>query len=248
MTQELLQILSVFVGVVGVYLLLFLWSNAALKATFAHFNGLRVKGRIRPSQIPIPPLSYHIAKRVFDFSFALLGIFLLSPVFALVALAIKLESEGPILYRQRRIGINGKPYWGYKFRTMDVADQETSSEFPRKDDPRMTRVGQLLRRTALDELPALINVLNGDMSVVGRSRILDYDKTAETLSPEDRNALLAVKPGVVSLWALSDERLEFKSERIYDYDMYYLMNRSFSFDTKMSLGTIVVILGAASKF
>jgi lipopolysaccharide/colanic/teichoic acid biosynthesis glycosyltransferase len=248
MTQELFHLLTVFIACVGAFFLLFLFSNAALRSIFARFDTLRLKGRIDLTEIPRPPASYYAIKRVFDFSFALISIVFLLPLLVLITLLIKIESKGPSIYRVRRIGLSGRPCFAYKFRTLQFADKEKSRDFPLRDDPRITRVGRFLRITALDELPGLINVLNGDMSFVGRSRILDYDRTVNKLSQGEREVLLAVKPGLVSLWAFSSERLKFNSESIYDYDMYYLMNRSFWFDLKIILASVVQTMGSASRF
>ena len=247
MINHLIPILTIIVALVGLFFLIFLWSNAELKSTFDKFSALRVETRIQVAKRQELSMYYHISKRLFDFTFTLFAIVIFLPVLVPICILIKLDSKGPILYKQKRFGINGKHYWGYKFRTMYVPEEEENSDFPKRSDPRITKIGKFLRLTALDELPAFINVLEGDMSLVGRSRILDYDTSAKNLSLEEKDALLSVKPGVISLWAISRNRVEFNFDNIYDYDMYYLTRMSFRFDLKILLGSIIVVLGSTSQ-
>jgi len=137
---------------------------------------------------------YPIAKRLFDILFSLIGIVLLSPLFAVAALLIKLDSEGPVFYRGVRAGKDGKPFRIFKFRTMVVNADKIGGPSTSADDPRLTRVGKILRRYKIDEFPQMINILKGEMSFVGpRPEVL---QEVELYTDEER-LLLSVPPGMV---------------------------------------------------
>jgi lipopolysaccharide/colanic/teichoic acid biosynthesis glycosyltransferase len=132
-------------------------------------------------------------KRMFDGVVALTGLLLLAPVFALIAIAVKLDSPGPVFFRQERVGRNGRPFRMIKFRTMIADAAATGPNVSGTDDDRFTRVGRFLRRTFLDEAPQLLNVLKGDMSLVGpRPETPEY---VALLTVEERR-LLSVRPGM----------------------------------------------------
>lgn len=169
---------------------------------------------------------YNFVKRTFDLLFALLIFLPALPVMILVALAIKLDSKGPVFFSQERVGLKGKKFTMYKFRSMRT--EAGGSELKPKDgrDPRITRVGHFLRLTSLDELPQILNVLKGDMSFVGprpeMTFIVDtYDKW--------QRLRLEVKPGITGLWQLSADRNLPIHENL-DYDFYYLQERSLLLD------------------
>lgn len=136
---------------------------------------------------------YPIAKRTFDAALAALGLIVVSPVLAAIAIAIKTGSKGPLLYRGRRVGLDGVPFEMLKFRTMVVdADKIGGSSTP-EDDPRVTPIGKKLRRYKLDELPQLLNVLKGDMSFVGPRPQVQW--AVDLYTPEERE-ILRVRPGI----------------------------------------------------
>ena len=176
-------------------------------------------------------------KRAFDIAFSLLIFIPALPVMLLVALAIKLDSKGPVFFTQERVGLNGKKFIMYKFRSMRT--EAGGSELKPKDgrDPRITRVGHFLRLTSLDELPQILNVLKGDMSVVGprpeMTFIVDtYDKW--------QSLRLKVKPGITGLWQISAERNLPIHENL-DYDMYYLQERSLLLDVVIIFKTVFFV-------
>jgi lipopolysaccharide/colanic/teichoic acid biosynthesis glycosyltransferase len=137
---------------------------------------------------------YPIAKRLFDILFSVIGLVALSPLFAVVALLIRLDSEGPVFYRGVRAGKNGKPFRIFKFRTMVVNADKIGGPSTSSDDPRLTRVGKILRRYKIDEFPQMINILKGEMSFVGpRPEVL---QEVELYNDEER-LLLSVPPGMV---------------------------------------------------
>ena len=139
-------------------------------------------------------------KRMLDIIVASLLLFLLAPLFALIAIAIKLESPGPIIFRQRRLGLHGRPFEIAKFRTMTVMENGAEIAQATRNDPRVTRVGRFLRRSSMDELPQLANVLFGQMSLVGpRPHAVAHDLKYGALIPT-YNQRSAVKPGITG-WA-----------------------------------------------
>jgi lipopolysaccharide/colanic/teichoic acid biosynthesis glycosyltransferase len=148
----------------------------------------------RPSAITLT------LKRVLDVAGSALGLVLLSPLFVVVAIAIKLESSGPAFFRQTRVGLNGRPFRIYKFRSMRVAVTPNGPALTIRADKRVTRVGAFLRKTKIDELPQLINVLAGDMSLVGpRPEVPEF---VEFYSREHRAILLSMRPGMTDYAAI----------------------------------------------
>lgn len=146
-----------------------------------------------------------MAKRVFDVTFSLLGLFFLAPIFLLIAAAIKIESKGAIFFRQERVGLNGKPFYIHKFRTMQQDAPLKGPQITVQGDARITRVGRFLRKYKLDELAQLIDVLFGDMSFVGpRPEVPHYVALYTT---ELRSLVLSVKPGITDRASI-----EFKDE------------------------------------
>jgi len=141
-----------------------------------------------------------MVKRIFDFTFSLLGLFFLSPVLFIIAFLIKVNDYGPIFYRGNRIGKNGQPFKIFKFRTMVIDAEKIGGPSTADDDPRITKVGKTLRKYKLDELPQLINVCKGEMSFVGpRPEVKQY---VDMFSEEEKQ-ILTVKPGITdwaSLW------------------------------------------------
>ncbi len=188
-----------------------------------------------------------VVKRVFDVALAVLGLVLGAPLFLLIALAIRLDSAGPIIFKQQRVGENCRLFWMYKFRSMGAAaDPGTPgaarADLPlphkRKDDPRVTRVGRVLRRTSLDELPQLWNVLKGDMSLVGPRPELPWLVNQYQAWQRRR---FAVPPGMTGWWQVngrSDRPMHLHTED----DLYYIQNYSFLLDVHIILKTIGAVL------
>ena len=174
---------------------------------------------------------------------------LLSPIFLLIALLVRLDSPGPIIYRRRVMGMNGKEFDAFKFRTMDVRSEEILKANPElmreylqnfkiKDDPRITRVGKWLRKTSLDELPQLINVLRGEMSLIGPRMITPQE--LEKYSQWGIN-LTTVKPGITGLWQVRG-RSDVSYEERVRMDMYYIRNWTIWIDFQLLLQTIPAVL------
>lgn len=177
---------------------------------------------------PIP-----LWKRSFDIIFSLAVILGSLPLWPLIALAIRLSSRGSVIFKQERVGQGGRPFLMYKFRTMH-ADAPAYAETPRhSSDPRITKLGRLLRKLSVDELPQFVNVLLGDMSVVGPRP--EMPQIVAQYSPLQRQRL-CVKPGITGIWQISADRKNPIHENI-DYDLYYIEKQSFFLDLTIILTT-----------
>jgi len=184
---------------------------------------------------PLPRFGYELCKRACDFLGALALTVVGSPLYMLLALAIKLDSKGPILFCQQRVGLNGQRFSMFKFRTMHTDASPYDYSPNSSTDPRITRIGKFLRRTSLDELPQLLNVLLGHMSLVGPRPEMPF--IVEQYSDRERQRL-DVKPGITGLWQLSGDRAYLIHENV-EYDLYYLQHRNFFMDLAILLHTSV---------
>jgi len=178
-------------------------------------------------------------KRGIDISLSLAGLALLTPLFLIIATLIKTDSEGPVFFRQERAGRMGKPFLIWKFRTMikDAANHGLGLNVS-ENDPRITRIGRILRKWSLDELPQLINVLAGEMSIVGPRTGLPHQ--IEKYDTRQRQRLL-VRPGISGLSVIKGRNLLSWKERI-DFDIQYLSNWSVWRDVKIIIQTFWVVL------
>lgn len=193
---------------------------------------------------------YLIVKRTIDILGALIGLVLLSPIFLIVAIAIKLDSKGAIIFGHTRKGLHGKDIKVYKFRTMYENSQEIFNNFTKEqkeefyknfkleNDPRVTKIGDFLRRTSIDELPQLINILNGSMSIVGPRPIVQKEID---LYGDYANKLFSVVPGLTGYWQANGRSDTTYEERI-KMDMYYIDNRGFWLDFKIIIKTFGSVL------
>jgi exopolysaccharide biosynthesis polyprenyl glycosylphosphotransferase len=190
------------------------------------------------------------SKRLLDVAGALAGLLLLSPLFLLCALAVKLTSRGPALFVQTRCGLGGVPFKFYKFRTMVEDAEDRKAElahlnemrgpvFKIRRDPRTTRVGSVLRKLSLDELPQLWNVLRGDMSLVG-PRPPTPDEVEQYSQRQVQR--LAVLPGITGLWQVSGRSDIPDFERWIDLDLEYAQRSSLWLDVRILLKTVVVVI------
>jgi lipopolysaccharide/colanic/teichoic acid biosynthesis glycosyltransferase len=182
--------------------------------------------------------------RALDVAAAGVGLAVASPVLALAALAIKLEGSGPVLYRQRRVGLNGEEFELLKLRTMEVGAEEKGAGFAvDKGDPRITRVGRLLRRLSIDEVPQLWNVVRGDMSLVGPRPTLAYQ--VERYTPRQRRRL-DVKPGITG-WAQIHGRARLPWEERIELDVWYVEHHSAWLDLKILARTPLALFAGTYK-
>jgi exopolysaccharide biosynthesis polyprenyl glycosylphosphotransferase len=196
-----------------------------------------------------------VMKLIVDYTISFFAVLILSPLLLLIALAVKLSSPGPIIYRRRVMGVNGRQFDAFKFRTMDQRSDEILASNPEllreymenfkiKVDPRVTRIGKFLRKTSLDELPQLFNVLRNEMSLVGPRMITPQE--LEKYDQWDIN-LLTVKPGITGLWQVRG-----RSEIVYNdrvrIDMHYIRNWSIWLDLQIILQTIPAVLSKRGAF
>ena len=194
---------------------------------------------------------YWVLRRAQDIVFSLLALILLAPLARLISLAIVLDSPGDgAIFRQRRVGRDGKLFWLYKFRTMCPDAEEQLNEllsqnqmdgpvFKIKGDPRITWVGRFLRKTSLDELPQLLNVLQGDMSIVGPRPALPRE--VELYSDYQRQRLY-VTPGLSCYWQIAPHRNEMSFDEWVALDLKYIQERSFWVDWKIIFLTVRAML------
>ena len=194
-------------------------------------------------------------QRACDLVFCALALLLLWPVFAVIALLIRFDSPGPVLFKQSRVGKDGEEFWFYKFRSMvsdaealrhllEMQNERSGPVFKMKNDPRITRVGRVLRKFSLDELPQLINVLKGDMSLVGPRPALP--KETDKYTARQRQRLLCL-PGVTGLWQVSG-RASLSFERSIELDLYYIERQSVGLYFRILLLTIPAVLRAEGAY
>ncbi|MGK3719902.1 sugar transferase [Priestia megaterium] len=201
-------------------------------------------------------MSYEIIKRMIDIIGASIGIVFLSIIFLIVSIAIKIEDpKGPIFFSQVRVGKNGKKFKMYKFRSM-VTDAEekleqllqynetTGAMFKMKHDPRVTKIGRFVRKTSIDELPQLLNVLKGEMSLVGPRPPLPREVDLYTKYDKQR---LLVTPGCTGLWQISG-RSNIGFKQMVELDLFYIEHKSLLLDMKIILKTCFLFLGSKGAF
>lgn len=188
---------------------------------------------------------YELGKRALDLTVALPLAVVLAPVIGGLAAAVKVESSGPILFRQERIGRNGRPFEILKLRTLRHEDPERPVDYLlRANDDRITRVGAFLRRWSLDELPQLWNIIRGDMSIVGPRPTLGYQ--VEQYTPFQRRRL-EVLPGITG-WAQIHGRNHLTWPRRIEHDVWYVDHRSLSLDLRIMLATLRTLLQPQSIY
>ncbi len=200
-------------------------------------------------------IGYRIVKRCADIICSIIGLILLSPVFLMTAIAIKLEDGGPVLFIQERNGLGGEVFRMYKFRSMCPNAPELHKgllknneldgpAFKMRDDPRITRVGKFIRRTSIDELPQLVNIIKGDMSIVGPRPLPTYETD---LCNAYQNQRLLVKPGLTCYWQCSG-RNDIPFDEWMELDMRYIREASIFTDIKIIFKTIGCVIGGSGAY
>ena len=185
---------------------------------------------------------YRYIKRGLDFLLSLIMIIGLSPILLIVGIIIKIDSKGPILFKQDRIGLNGQVFKILKFRSMTVgAEKQGTGVYSFKDDPRVTKVGAFIWKTSIDELPQLVNILKGEMSFIGPRPVLTYHPWKFEEYTEEQKKRFNVLPGVTGLAQLNGRKELEWTERI-KFDVKYIENLSFILDAKLFLLTIKKVL------
>ena len=189
-------------------------------------------------------------KRVIDVILASVALILLSPLFAIIAIAIKIDSKGPVFFAHKRIGKNGKIIKLYKFRSMVINAEELIKSFTPEqmreykenykltNDPRITKVGKFLRKTSLDELPQLINIINGDLSIIGPRPVVADELEKYGVN---KDKFLSVRPGLTGYWQVNG-RSNTTYEQRMEMELYYIDNLSLKMDIKVFFKTILSVL------
>lgn len=199
------------------------------------------------------PKTYKIVKRVFDIVMSLAALIALSPVFLIISMCVYLGDPGPVIYSHIRIGKNGKPFKMWKFRSMyknseKMIDQLTpeqihqyQTEFKIDNDPRITKIGGYLRRTSLDELPQLVNVLFNDMSLIGPRPLVESE--VQMYYSDRYHELLSMKPGITGYWqAYARNNATYQSGERQEMELYYVNHASIWFDIKILFRTVITVL------
>lgn len=194
--------------------------------------------------------AYDFVKRGIDVLIGTIGLIICLPFFIIIAIAIKLDSKGPVFFKHKRIGKNGKDLYIYKFRTMiqDAEEaikrftpeqrKEYEENYKLEDDPRVTRVGKILRKTSIDELPQIINILKGEMAIIGPRPVV---KDELEKYGKNKNRFLSVPPGLTGYWA-ANGRSDVSYEERMNMELYYVDHRSLLLDLKIFIKTIGSVL------
>ena len=199
-------------------------------------NGLSV---INIRYVPLTNTVNRIAKRTVDIIGSACGLIILSPLLLILAILVKTSSKGPIIFKQERVGIHNKKFNMYKFRTMEVQTEEDEKKgWTVKNDPRVTKIGGIMRKTSMDELPQLWNILVGDMSLIGPRPIVDGE--IEKYG-KNKAKFLSVSPGLTGWWACNGRSCTTYEERI-DLELYYVDNCSLWLDIKCIFLTVIRVL------
>lgn len=178
-------------------------------------------------------------KRAFGFFFALLGLIVTSPIMLIIAILIKLESPGPVIFKQPRIGKDGKVFEFYKFRSMcNNAEKTGSGVYSDKNDSRVTKVGKFIRATSLDEIPQFVNVLKGDMAFIGPRPPLTYHPWTFDKYTEHQKKMFNVRPGLTG-WAQVHGRKQVEWNKRIELNVWYVENLSFLLDLRILFTTVL---------
>ena len=190
---------------------------------------------------------YRAVKRFLDVTASFLGLVLLSPLMLAVSILIKIDSRGPVIFRQKRIGRNGKVFEIYKFRSMCVGAEKTGSGvYSGKGDARVTRIGKILRATSIDELPQLLNILKGEMSFVGPRPPLTYHPWKYEEYTDFQKRMFEVRPGITG-WAQVNGRKDVEWHKRIELNVWYVDHMSLLLDIKIMFMTAFKVLTNADN-
>lgn len=185
---------------------------------------------------------YKYIKRIFDFLISLTALLIIWPLLLIVAVLIKIDSEGPVIFKQKRLGLDGKKFEIYKFRSMCVgAEQTGSGVYSGKGDMRVTKVGRIIRATSLDELPQLVNILKGEMSFVGPRPPLTYHPWPIEEYTEAQHHMFDVRPGITG-WAQVNGRKDVEWHHRIELSCWYVENMSLWLDIKIMFMTVFKVI------
>ena len=195
-------------------------------------------------------INYISVKRIIDVIISTIGLIVLSPIFLILAIIIKLDSKGPVFFAHTRYGKDGKKFKMYKFRTMyenaqDMINdftpeqmKEWKENFKLQDDPRITKVGKFLRKTSLDELPQIVNIIKGDLSIIGPRPVIEEELEKYG---DNKDKFLSVTPGLTGYWQ-ANGRSSTTYEQRMEMELYYIDNLSLKMDVKVFFKTIEAVI------
>jgi len=186
-------------------------------------------------------------KRLFDILFSFLILVIFSPILLIVALLVKIDSRGPVIFKQERLGKNGKTFRMYKFRSMCVnAESQGTGVYSHKGDPRVTKMGRIMRATSIDELPQLFNILKGDMSFIGPRPPLTYHPWKVEEYTDEQFKMFDVRPGITG-WAQVNGRKAVDWDKRIEMNVWYVDNVKFLLDLKIFFMTIFKVFTNADN-
>ncbi|MBE7037962.1 MAG: sugar transferase [Ruminococcaceae bacterium] len=186
-------------------------------------------------------------KRFFDVVLSMIALIVASPILLITAIAIKIDSKGPVIFKQKRLGKNGKEFDIFKFRSMcEGAEKKGTGQYSFKSDPRVTRVGRIIRACSIDELPQLINIIKGDMSLIGFRPPLTYHPWPYEEYSEQQKKMFDLRPGVTG-WAQIHGRKSILWEERIELNIWYVNNVSFFLDIKILFITVYKVLTNADN-
>ena len=189
---------------------------------------------------------YKSIKRIGDIIISLMGLIILSPIMIMVAILIKFESKGPIIFKQERLGLQGKVFKIYKFRSMCVG-AERGGVYETKGDVRVTKIGKIIRKTSIDELPQFVNILKGEMSIIGPRPALTYHPWTFDRYTDAQKRMFEVRPGVTG-WAQVNGRKDVEWPKRIVLNIEYVENMSLKWDLKIFFKTISKVLLMKDNF
>lgn len=216
-------------------------------------NSVIINSKIKDKEMQITKndkVIYHTIKRILDIILSLVALVILLPVFLIIAIAIKLDSKGTVFFKHKRIGKKGKDIYIYKFRTMkpnaedmiknftEEQMKEFKESYKLKDDPRITKIGKFLRKASLDELPQIINILKGELSIIGPRPVIEEELEKYA---ENKDKFLSATPGLTGYWQANGRSATTYEERM-KMELYYVDNCSLWLDIKIFFKTIISVL------
>lgn len=216
----------------------------------ANIQNTKELTKIEIDNMEIKSKIYSGFKRIVDVILGCIGLVLLSPVFLILAICIKIDSKGPVIFAHKRIGKNGKEFNMYKFRSMyenaeemienfnEEQKREWQENFKLENDPRITKVGNFLRKTSLDELPQIVNIIKGDLSIIGPRPVIDEELEKYG---KHKDKFLSITPGLTGYWQANGRSNTTYEERM-QMELYYIDNQSLWLDIKIFFKTIVSVI------
>jgi lipopolysaccharide/colanic/teichoic acid biosynthesis glycosyltransferase len=230
--------LSYFISIIGIFLLFIIIINTRINRTINKFDSKFFREEILPDFTSERTVrDYLIIKRLNDIIFASFALLVMLPSFIIISIVLKLSSRGPIFTANERVGLSGKRVKIYKFRTAQLSNSEMDISINN-----YTKVGKFLERYAFDVLPMYFNLLLGDVTLVGRSNILEHEELVKNINAQSKRILLSIKPGLTSFFSIINYFKKVDPKDRFLYDLYYAYHMSPWFDIKILFKTFSLVL------